>query len=722
MEIRVGPPTLTIHADEQFLVCAPDATIAPQHQQGYFSSDTRIASRYQLTLADTPPTLLNSAVVAPFSARHEFANADMFTRRGPLAANQVHLRLDRTIHHGVHEDYDLTNYSPTVVEFDLQIRIEGDYADLFDVKAGRFARRGALQSAWDKTTHTLTTNYRHRDFQRGLKSKWRGSTPSHYSQMASCRCQSDSSPNSHGTPASSGRHSTPTRWSKIGRRADIATHSQPATPRWPGAATVGISGRPQSPPAITPIDAVISRAVDDLGALRMERHDPDASERTPDAGTMVPAAGIPWFLALFGRDAMVVSLQTLLLNPGLALGSLEALAPSQGDSYDDRHDQQPGKIEHEYRRGELAHFDQIPQTPYYGTHDTTALYVWAAAALWRWTGKRESMDRLRPHVERALAWIDRDGDIDDDGLQEYQTRAGDWGYYNQSWKDSGIAIVNSDGTNATLPIATCELQGYVVAAKRGWASVVEQAFDDPATAARLRDEADRLAELVDQRFWWAAEGTYYLGLDGDKRPIETVASNAGHLLWTGAVPPDRASSVAHRLLEDDMWSGWGIRTLSTQHAAYNPLSYQLGSVWPHDNAIIANGLARYGHSQEAAQIARGLLDAAQRFQHARLPEVFAGLARDEGSFPVQYLGANVPQAWASGSIIHLITTLTGIHPDAPSNRLVVSPALPEWLPEVTLTNLRIGDAKVDLHLTPDHVEVIQARGQLAVITSAIEHP
>ena len=332
------------------------------------------------------------------------------------------------------------------------------------------------------------------------------------------------------------------------------------------------------------------------------------------------------------------------------------------------------------------------------------------------------MDRLRPHVERALAWIDRDGDIDDDGLQEYQTRAGDWGYYNQSWKDSGIAIVNSDGTNATLPIATCELQGYVVAAKRGWADVVEQAFDDPATATRLRDQADRLAEIVDQRFWWAAEGTYYLGLDGHKRPIETVASNAGHLLWTGAVPPDRASSVAHRLLQDDMWSGWGIRTLSTRHAAYNPLSYQLGSVWPHDNAIIANGLARYGHSQQAAQIARGLLDAAQRFQHARLPEVFAGLARDQGSFPVQYLGANVPQAWASGSIIHLITTLTGIHPDAPSNRLVVSPALPDWLPEVTVTNLRIGDAKVDLRLTPDHVEVIQARGQLAVITSAIEHP
>ena len=333
------------------------------------------------------------------------------------------------------------------------------------------------------------------------------------------------------------------------------------------------------------------------------------------------------------------------------------------------------------------------------------------------------MNRLRPHVERALAWIDRDGDIDDDGLQEYQTRAGDWGYYNQSWKDSGIAIVNSDGTNATLPIATCELQGYVVAAKREWANVVEQAFDDPATATRLRDQADRLAEIVDQRFWWAAEGTYYLGLDGHKRPIETVASNAGHLLWTGAVPPDRASSVAHRLLQDDMWSGWGIRTLSTQTRRIQPTlvpaRIRLAARQRHHRKRCSPATATVS---SAAQIARGLLDAAQRFQHARLPEVFAGLARDEGAFPVQYLGANVPQAWASGSIIHLITTLTGTHPDAPSNRLVVSPALPDWLPEVTVTNLRIGDAKVDLRLTPDHVEVIQARGQLAVITSAIEHP
>jgi glycogen debranching enzyme len=723
MEIRVGPANLTIHADEQFLVCAPDATMAPQQQQGYFSSDTRIASRYQLTLADTPPTLLNSAVVAPFSARHEFANAEMFTRGGTLAANQVHLRLDRTIHHGLHEDYDLTNYAQTVVEFDLQVRVEGDYADLFDVKARKFARRGALQSVWDEPGRALTTIYRHRDFQRGLKIQVErfGSEPSFANGVLSMPIRLEPKQRWHACliwtpldldgqeqdrPEKTDCHALTTGDAALAKRRD----------GWHQRATKITTNDPA-------IDAIISRAVDDLGALRMERHDADAPERLADEmGAMVPAAGIPWFLALFGRDAMVVSLQTLLLSPGLTLGSLGALAPFQGDSYDDRHDQQPGKIEHEYRRGELAHFHQIPQTPYYGTHDTTALYVRAAAELWQWTGEREAIERLRPHVERALAWVDRDGDVDQDGLQEYQTRAGDWGYYNQSWKDSGIAIVNTDGSNAKLPIATCELQGYVVAAKREWAEVVEQAFDDSTTATRLRGEADRLAETIDQRFWWAAEGTYYLGLDGDKQPIEAVASNAGHLLWTGAASADKASLVARRLREEDIWSGWGIRTLSTQHAAYNPLSYQLGSVWPHDNAIIANGLARYGHGQQAAQIARGLLEAAQRFQHARLPEVFAGLARDDGSFPVQYLGANVPQAWASGSIIHLITTLTGIHPDAPAKRLIVKPSLPDWLPEVTLANLRIGEATVDLRVTREHAEILHAHGELDLTSGTAPTP
>jgi glycogen debranching enzyme len=713
VEIRVGPPSLTVHADEQFLVCAPDATIAAGEQQGYFCVDTRLVSAYELTLSRTPPTLLNSAVVQPFSARHEFVNAEMATSGGVIERGTLHLRLDRTIHHGIHEDYDLTNYASEAVEFELELRFEGDYADLFDVKEERFVRRGLLESRWDSEARTLTNSYRHGDFERGLRLEVRkyGSEPEYANGLLSFRIRLEPKQRWHtcllwvpvrvageeGGPIAA-CHALLTGDPELAkrRRAWLARVTRIET---------NDSG----------VNAVVERAVDDLGALRMRRVDKDAVAHGGDGiEEMVPAAGIPWFVSLFGRDALVVSLQALALSPGLAAGSLQALAALQGDSYDDRHDLQPGKIEHEFRHGELAHFELVPQTPYYGTHDATTLYVWAAAELWRWTADRALLERLRPHVERALHWVDVDGDDDDDGLQEYKTRAGDWGYYNQSWKDSGDGVVNADGSNAELPIATCELQGYVVAAKRGWADTLEQAFDDAAGAAQLRQQADRLAEAIEARFWWEAEGAYYLGLDGRKRPIESVASNQGHLLWAQAITGERAARVVTRLLEADMWSGWGVRTLSAAHIAYNPLSYQLGSVWPHDNAILARGFARYGHGAQAGQIARALFDAAGRFQYRRLPEVYGGLARDEGSFPVQYLGANVPQAWASGAIIHLLSALLGLEPDAANKRLVLRPALPDWLDEIELTNLRVGNASVDLRVTRDNVSVTDQRGDLDV--------
>jgi glycogen debranching enzyme len=713
VEIRVGPPSLTVHADEQFLVCAPDATIAAGEQQGYFCVDTRLVSAYELTLSRTPPTLLNSAVVQPFSARHEFVNAEMATSGGVIERGTLHLRLDRTIHHGIHEDYDLTNYASEAVEFELELRLEGDYADLFDVKEERFVRRGLLESRWDSEARTLTNSYWHGDFERGLRLEVRkyGSEPEYANGLLSFRIRLEPKQRWHtcllwvpvrvageeGGPIAA-CHALLTGDPELAkrRRAWLARVTRIET---------NDSG----------VNAVVERAVDDLGALRMRRVDKDAVAHGGDGiEEMVPAAGIPWFVSLFGRDALVVSLQALALSPGLAAGSLQALAALQGDSYDDRHDLQPGKIEHEFRHGELAHFELVPQTPYYGTHDATTLYVWAAAELWRWTADRALLERLRPHVERALHWVDVDGDDDDDGLQEYKTRAGDWGYYNQSWKDSGDGVVNADGSNAELPIATCELQGYVVAAKRGWADTLEQAFDDAAGAAQLRQQADRLAEAIEARFWWEAEGAYYLGLDGRKRPIESVASNQGHLLWAQAITGERAARVVTRLLEADMWSGWGVRTLSAAHIAYNPLSYQLGSVWPHDNAILARGFARYGHGAQAGQIARALFDAAGRFQYRRLPEVYGGLARDEGSFPVQYLGANVPQAWASGAIIHLLSALLGLEPDAANKRLVLRPALPDWLDEIELTNLRVGNASVDLRVTRDNVSVTDQRGDLDV--------
>ena len=719
VEIRVGPPSLTIHADEQFLVCAPDATIAPDAQQGYFCVDTRLVSAYALTLSRTPPTLLNSAVVQPFSARHEFVNAQTATSGGVIKGGTVHLRLDRTIHHGVHEDYDVTNYGPREVEFELELRFEGDFADLFDVKEQRLVRRGSLESRWDGAARTLTTSYRNGDFERGLRLQVQkqGSEPQYANGLLSFAIRLAPNACWH----------TCLLWVPVGVAEQAGGPIEACHALLTGDPELA-GRRRQWRRRVTRIatndsgvNAVVERALDDLGSLRMRRVDKDAAPHGADGiEEMVTAAGIPWFVSLFGRDALVVSLQTLALSPGLAAGSLQALAALQGDRYDDRRDLQPGKIEHEFRHGELAHFQLIPQTPYYGTHDATTLYVWAAAELWRWTANRTLLERLRPHVERALQWIDVDGDRDGDGLQEYETRAGDWGYYNQSWKDSGDGIVNADGSNAQLPIATCELQGYVVAAKRGWADTLEHAFDDAAGAAALREQADRLAEAIEQRFWWEAEGGYYLGLDGRKRPIETVASNQGHLLWAKAVSRERAARVVARLLDADMWSGWGVRTLSAAHPAYNPLSYQLGSVWPHDNAILAHGFASYGHGAGAGQIARALFDAAERFQYQRLPEVYGGLTRDEGSFPVQYLGANVPQAWASGAIIHLLSALLGLEPDAANRRLALRPALPDWLDEIELTNLRVGPAAVDLRVTRDNVTVERQSGELEVCAGSAQ--
>ena len=435
----------------------------------------------------------------------------------------------------------------------------------------------------------------------------------------------------------------------------------------------------------------------------MHFHDEQAGSWSEDGdgelASWVPAAGIPWFVSLFGRDALVVSLQTLSLSPHFALGALRALGRLQADSYDDERDMQPGKIEHEVRHGELASLHLVPHTPYYGTHEATALYVWTAAKAWRWHGDRAELDAVRPHVERALEWIDRDGDPDQDGLQEYQTRAKTGGYYNQGWKDAGDAILDERGELATLPIALCEHQGFVAAAKRAWAEVLEQAYGDDKGAATLRAQADRLVEMIEERFWWEEEGTYYLGLDGSKRPLRTVASNPGQLLWSGVVDPARAARTTERLLAEDMWSGWGIRTLSRRHPAYNPFSYQLGSVWPHDNVIAAAGFRHYGLDEAAQKVIRSIFDAAARFRSLRMPELFAGLDREPGGFPAQYLGANVPQAWAAGAIIHALDVLLGLEGDAPGEALTVRPALPSWLDRVALSNLGVGRNAVDLVVT-----------------------
>jgi glycogen debranching enzyme len=699
MEVQVGPEVITIHADDEIVVCEPDTNVSSTKEQGYFAHDTRFVSGYRLKLGRTAPVLLNSSAVQSHSSRFEFTNPPLSTRGGRVPEQSVHLRLDRHVGHGVHEDYDLVNYGHVRVDATMEISVECDFADIFDVKAGDLVRRGTLQSHWDERHGRLTTTYRNQDFERALRLQTVKSSATPQFANGGILFRLELAPGQgwhtclHWIPII-GDEAPRIPTSRCSDLLGTDSESVQTRRRWVRHAT-RIATRNQA------VTAMLGQAVDDLADLRMHLHDELAQAghlpTSRDAlEAWVPAAGVPWFVSLFGRDSLVVSMQTLALSPRFALGTLHALSHFQADAYDDDRDMQPGKILHEIRHGELAHLGLIPHTPYYGTHDATTLFVWAAAEAWRWHGDRTAVDMLRPHVDRALAWVDTDGDLDGDGLQEYRTRAKRGGYYNQGWKDAGDAIVAADGSLPSLPIALCEHQAYVVAAKRAWAAVVEEVYGDAERAAALRDQAERLRDQLEERFWWEAEDTYYLGLDGDKKPIESVSSNPGHLLWAGAVDADRARRVARRLLAEDMWSGWGVRTLSARHPAYNPFSYQLGSVWPHDSAIAATGFRNYGLDEEAAQVARAVFDAADRFHARRLPELYSGLERDPGGFPVQYLGANVPQAWAAGAVVHLVTALLGLRADAPSGALDLRPFLPDWLEEVTLENLRVGNVAVDI--------------------------
>jgi glycogen debranching enzyme len=428
-------------------------------------------------------------------------------------------------------------------------------------------------------------------------------------------------------------------------------------------------------------------------------------------------------VTLFGRDSLIVSMMSISGYPEFASGAIKRLSELQATSDDPQRDMEPGKIPHEIRHGELAALGILPHQPYYGTHDATSLFIVVLSYLYQWTGDAAILERYLPNAEAALRWIDEHGDRDGDGLQEYATRS-TRGYYNQGWKDAGDAIIDAKGAIAPLPIATCELQGYVYDAKTRMAEIY-QVLGKPDRAGEVHAQATEIYERFNDRFWWEGEGTYALALDGKKRQVRSVASNAGHCLASGIVPPDRARRVTQRLLAEDMWSGWGIRTLSAAHPYYNPFSYHTGSVWPHDNAIVAGGFRHYGFDEEAAQVAKGIFDAAEQFPNHRLPELFSGVGRDEGGFPVQYLGASAPQAWAAASIFRLVAILCGIHarvsPEG-ERELFVNPALPPWLPSLTITRLRAGRGAVDLRVHDGEVEELSNSTGYTVIADVPPRP
>ena len=681
VEISVGPPQLAIHQGFAVLVTEPDGSISWPSDKGFYYKDTRLVSAYAIYANGQAWTLLNSGSPAYYGCRVFLTNEAFSSEGGDIPARSLSLVVSRVIDGGMVELHQITNYGSGPVAFNYEVSIRSDFADVFEVKAGHIVRRGRISSTWEKDAGELTTEYRNGDFCRGLRIKTSGRNDIFWvNGRLSCAVKLGPGETWSGTlsydlldggkviaaPSSCVLNGSSKQSENLAKWRDSVLKFESS---------------------VSSFERLFNQAVEDMAALRLPvEHEGGIVQ--------VPAAGLPWFVALFGRDTLIACMQTAILHPDFARGTLSVLGRWQAHERDDYRDAEPGKIMHELRGGELAALKLIPHTPYYGTADATPLYLMLLHATWRATG---DLDLLRQHlktVEGCLDWIDNYGDRDGDGFQEYGTRSGQ-GYENVGWKDSGDAVVDADGKLVKGPKALCELQGYVFAAWRGMAEAFT-ALGEPARAAVLTAKADALHTKFNDAFWDEAGGFYVYCLDGDKRPIASVASNPGHLLWCGIVPPERAARVVARFMRPDMWSGWGIRTLSAENPAYNPFSYQVGAVWPHDNSLIALGFKRYGFCDETNRVAEDIQRAAGYFAHRQLPELYSGVERDETNFPVQYLGANVPQAWAAGSVFALLQAMLGLEPDAPNGRLLIDPELPEWLPDVTLRDVQVGPHGFDI--------------------------
>ncbi len=702
-EISVGPAQLTINAGECVLITEPDGQVRQPSERGLFFRDTRLLSAWTITMNGQGPQLLSSASTSHFAAQAVLVNPDLPTDAGTILGGSISLTLSRLLGlDGLRETLTLRNHNRVPVRLLLAIDLRCDFADIFDVKSHRIISRGDTSSTWSAADGRLETIHTNGPFRRGLSIAPADGAPPPVLRDGLLCFTAELAPQGAWTGdlvyrAING--AAPASGEPLAAFADRAQSPQAAAlADWRAQALVL-----QTPHA--GLQQLYDRSLDDLAALRLPIEGTDLHE-------FVPAAGIPWFAALFGRDSLVTAIQTVAAYPRFACGALEVLARHQADGLDDVRDMQPGKIPHELRHGELAELGLVPYRPYYGTADATPLYLVLLHQAWRTTGDRGLLERHLGTAERCLAWIDTYGDEDGDGFQEYRRRT-PGGAENQSWKDAGNAILDENGDDVPAPKALCELQGYVYDAWRRTAAIYD-ALGRAAEAALLRDRAKTLFRRFNEAFWDEDRQEYALCLDPAKRRVMSTASNPGHLLWSGIVPRARAAAVVRRLMEDDMWSGWGVRTLSSAHPAYNPHDYQLGAIWPHDNGLIALGLKQYGFHAEAGRIAHGLVEAGSRFLLNRLPEVFAGTSRADSPFPVQYLGANVPQAWAAGTVLCLLRALLGADVDPASDTLLLDPVLPDWLPELRLEGLHIGARTVDLRVWRDgadtRVELTRGEG------------
>jgi glycogen debranching enzyme len=698
-----GPPptsggsVVTLVEGSSFCASAPSGDVERDGWHGLFVADTRVLSCWSLTIEGRPAEPLTvvdegepyrATFVSRASPRHGLVDSTLLVLRS------------RYVGDGLREDIVLRNFGPEAVSLLLRLTVDADFADLFAVKE----RRAAVPA-------DVTTEARADGLQFGTEAyggfRWVQITATGSPQVA---------PGQIDFPVVVPARS---EWSTC-LSVQVSVAGRPLAPRHRCGEPLDLSPsarrmqawRLSSPRAASPDSALVRTlrsSVRDLGALQIQ--DPEHPERR------VVAAGAPWFMALFGRDALLSSWMALPVDPTLALGTLQTLARYQGAKEDPRTEEQPGRILHEVRLGAESALALGGGRAYYGTADATPLFVALLGELHRWGLPEPEVAALVPAADRALHWIDRQGDLNGDGFVAYR-RATDLGLANQGWKDSFDAINRADGRLAAPPIALAEVQGYAYAAFLARAELADALGDGPRVARHWRERAAALKAAFNERFWMPDKQAYAVALDGAGEQVDSVTSNMGHCLWSGIVERDKAQAVARHLLGPRLWTGFGVRTLADDMGAYNPVSYHNGSVWPHDTAIAAAGLARYGFRTEVQQLAIGLLDAAQ-FVGSRLPELFCGFDRAEFGVPVPYPTSCSPQAWAAAAPLLLVRSLLGLDPDVPAGVVQMAPAFPEHMLPLQLSRIPLAGTRVDAEVRvdgwrldglPDGVRLVGAGG------------
>ncbi len=653
---------------------APDA--------GFFHDDTRFLSRLELRVGGYRTVVLSSSRERTFASQIELTTGRSTLRASyEIPENTVHIRREQLLSSDILYDYlTFENFNFHELELVIELAFEADFMDVFQVRGVERQKPGhyykplvhrdsivfyylGLDGVARETLIHLSPEPEQVD---GTTAVWRQKLP----PFKRFQIQATITPLVEAKPSRAGR-------------ADFS-HSlrmrREAFAQWESQST-----RFESSNRI--FDEMVATCVGDFHALQI-----------PEGREHVIAAGIPWFATMFGRDSIIAAYQSLLLNPQLACETLRVLARHQGKEKDDWRDEEPGKILHEYREGEMTRAREMPFGPYYGSVDATPLWLILLSETFNWTADDGLIKDMLPHARRALEWIDTCGDVDGDGFVEFVRRS-PRGLANQGWKDSWDANLHRDGKVAEPPIALCEVQGYVYEAKYRMASMM-RSLGEIRIADKLKKDAADLARCFDKKFWMPQHGFYAMALDREKRQLQVISSNPGHLLFTRMLPQERARTVTQRFMQPDMFTGWGCRTMSQDERVFNPLSYHRGSVWPHDNALVAHGMALYEFRDAALTVFTGLVQAALNFRDYRLPELFCGIQRREYDEPVQYPVSCSPQAWASGAVFLLLTSVLGIRPSAARRELnIVNPMLPEWLDYLNIRNLCIGGSRVGLDFT-----------------------